>query len=154
VAQGELRGTLQTLALRRDIFRSDNALGLGYERAAEIADETIDAYLRPFLLSQHKLCALEQFCDATLSREIMSRLDYLLCNLHVPTLIVWATDGSGFDTKSQWLDTAISGIRRHAQFKGAKLYFPEERWRDFNRELRNYWTTMEMQAAALWARIS
>ena len=114
------------MASRREIFRSDKALGLGYERTTDIADATIDAYLRPFLLSKQKLHALERFCDATLSRELMIRLDYLLCTLYVPTLIAWATDMGGFDTKSQWLDKTVSGIRRQVQFKGAKLYFPEE----------------------------
>jgi pimeloyl-ACP methyl ester carboxylesterase len=83
----------------------------------------------------------------------MIRLDYLLCNLYVPTLIMWATDEDGFDTKSQWVDKAISGIRRQVQFKGAKLYFPEERWDDFNNELRNYWKTLSLLTAAMWARI-
>jgi pimeloyl-ACP methyl ester carboxylesterase len=151
--KGRLRGTLQTVTSRREIFRSDKALGLGYERAADIADATIDAYLRPFLLSQQKLCALEQFCDATLSRELMIRFNYLLCNLYVPTLIIWATDEVGSDTKSQWMDKAISGIRRQAQFKGARLYFPEERWDDFNSELRNYWRSLSLLAAVMWARI-
>jgi pimeloyl-ACP methyl ester carboxylesterase len=59
VAQGGLRGTLQTVTSRREICRSDKAPGVGYERASDIADATIDAYLRPCLLRQ-KLCALEQ----------------------------------------------------------------------------------------------
>jgi pimeloyl-ACP methyl ester carboxylesterase len=87
VAQGGLRGRLHTVTSRGEMFRSDMALGVGYERSADIADETIDAYLRPFLLSQQTLCALEQFCAAMLSREIMIRLDYLLCNLRHTYLI-------------------------------------------------------------------
>jgi pimeloyl-ACP methyl ester carboxylesterase len=151
VAQGGLREALQTVTSRREIFRSDQALGLGYERATDIADATIDAYLRPFLSSQ-KLRALEQFCDATLSRELMIRLDYLLCNRYVPSLILWATDENG-GTRSEWLDKTIAGIRRQVQFKGAKLYFPEERWRDFDNELRKYWDDLPLLAAAMWARI-
>ena len=154
VAQGCLRGALQTVTSRREIFHSDKALGLGYEHAAAIADETIDAYLRPFL-SQQRLSALEQFCAGVLTREIMIRLDYLLCNRDVPTLIVWATDEGDFERKSQWMDRTIAGIRCHVQFKGARLYFPEERWDDFNKELENYWTmvSMSMQVMAMWARI-
>jgi pimeloyl-ACP methyl ester carboxylesterase len=153
IAQGGLSEALQTVTSRREIFRSDRALGLGYEHPADIIDETIDAYLRPFLFSQQKLCSVKQFCDATLTREIMIRLDYLLCNLSVPTLIAWAADESGVDAKSQWLDKAISGIRRQVQFRGAKLYFPEERWNDFNEELRNYWRTLSLLAAVMWARL-
>jgi pimeloyl-ACP methyl ester carboxylesterase len=153
IAKGGLLEALQTVTSRREIFRSDRALGLGYEHPADIIDETIDAYLRPFLLSQQKLCGVERFCNATLSREVMVRLDYLLCNLSVPTLIAWAADDSGLDAKSQWLDKAISGIRRQVQFRGARLYFPEERWDDFNKELRNYWRTLSLLAAVMWARL-
>ena len=128
-------------------------LGLGYEDPADIIDETIDAYLRPFLFSQQKLCGVKQFCAATLSREIMIRLDYLLSNVAVPTLIVWATEDEGLNAKSQWLDKAISGIRRQVQFRGAKLYFPEELWNDFNKELRSYWRNLSLLAAVMWARI-
>jgi pimeloyl-ACP methyl ester carboxylesterase len=149
-----LRRALQTLTSRRDIFRSDKALGLGYEHAADIADETIDAYLQPFLLSPQRLRALEHFCEATLNCESLIRIDSLLCNLHVPTLVAWATDDVFFDIKwSEWLGRAIPGTRSRVQFRDAKLYFPEERWYDFNKELRNYWTTMLMQAAAMWARL-
>jgi hypothetical protein len=68
-------------------------------------------------------------------------------------LIIWATDGGDCDAKSQWLDKTISGIRRQMPFKGAKLYFPEERWDDFNTELRNYWRTISLLAAVMWARM-
>jgi hypothetical protein len=47
----------------------------------------------------------------------------------------------------------IPGARHRAQFTNAKLYFSEEHWDDFNNELRNYWTTISLQALAMWARI-
>jgi pimeloyl-ACP methyl ester carboxylesterase len=154
IAQGGVRSTLQTLSSRRDIFSADKALGLGYEHAGDIADETIDAYLQPFLSSPQRLRALEHFCEATLNYESMIRIESLLSSLHVPTLIAWATDDGFFDVRwSEWLSRAIPGTRSVMHFKNAKLYFPEERWSDFNRELRNYWTTMSMQALAMWARI-
>jgi len=133
-----------------DIFRSNKALGLGYEHPADVTDETIDAYLRPFLSSPQRVRALEEFCEAALNCETMIRIDSMLCDLHVPTLIAWATGDVLFDIKwSQWLSKAIPGARGRVQFKGAKLYFPEERWDDFNKELRNYWATISMQALAM-----
>jgi pimeloyl-ACP methyl ester carboxylesterase len=154
ISQGGLRRTLQALLSPRDIFRSDSALGLGYEHTDYVTNETIEAYLRPFLLSPQRLGALERLCEATLKRETMIRIDAQLRNLYVPTLIAWGTDDVIFDVKwSDWLCDTIPGARHRAQFKNAKLYFPEEPWDDFNNELRNYWTTISLQALAMWARI-
>jgi pimeloyl-ACP methyl ester carboxylesterase len=154
ISQGALRGTVQTLTSRRAIFRSDKALGLGYEHADDVKDETIDAYFQPFLLSPQRLSELEHFCEATLNCETMIRIHSRLCDLYVPTLIAWGTDDVLFDIKwSDWLSKAIPGTRGRVQFNNAKLYFPEERWSDFNKELRNYWKAISMQALALWARI-
>ncbi len=36
------------------------------------------------------------------------------------------------------IDT-IPGMRRHIRFDGARIFFPEERWEEFNRELRSHW---------------
>jgi pimeloyl-ACP methyl ester carboxylesterase len=58
-----------------------------------------------------------------------------------PTLVAWGTDDIFFDLKwSRWLASAIPGTRRHVDFEGARLYFPEERWQAFNAELRAHWT--------------
>jgi pimeloyl-ACP methyl ester carboxylesterase len=140
VTQGGLQ-TLQIMTSRRNVFRSDKALGLGYEHSADITDETVDAYLKPFLSSPQRLRALEHFCGTTLNCETMIRIESLLCNLYAPTLIAWATDDIFFDVKwAKWLAKAIPGTRRRVQYKNAKLYFPEERWQEFNKDLRDYWT--------------
>ena len=53
-----------------------------------------------------------------------------------PTLIMWVTDEIFFDVKwSYWLIKTIPGTRRWVEFKGARLFFPEERWQEFNEEL-------------------
>jgi pimeloyl-ACP methyl ester carboxylesterase len=154
IVQRKLRSALQTPTSRREMFRSDKALGLGYEQPTEIEDETIDAYLQPFLLSLERLGALERFCGATLDCDTMSRIDIRLRDLYVPTLVAWGTDDVLFDIKCcERLSKAIPGTRDRLQFKNAKLYFPEERWNDFNKELRNYWKTISIQALAIFARL-
>ncbi len=69
-------------------------------------------------------------------------LDVEAClkTLKAPTLIVWGTDDVYFDVKwSHWLADNIPGARRWVEFKGARLFFPEERSEDFNQELRAHW---------------
>jgi pimeloyl-ACP methyl ester carboxylesterase len=140
-AQGGLRGALEKMLSDKDFFRSEQALGLAYERAQEVADDTIEAYLRSFLSSPQRLRDLERFL-AAFNCEQTVRMESRLRTLKVPTLIVWATDDIYFDVKwSHWLANTIPGTRRRVEFNGARLFFPEERWREFNDELRAHWAT-------------
>lgn len=140
-AHGGLRGALEKLLFEKDFFRSEQALGLAYERAQEVTDDTIEAYLCPFLSSPQRLRDLERFL-AAFNCEQTVRVEPQLRTLKVPTLIVWATDDIYFDvTWSHWLANTIPGTRRRVEFNGARLFFPEERWREFNDELRAHWAT-------------
>jgi pimeloyl-ACP methyl ester carboxylesterase len=40
---------------------------------------------------------------------------------------------------SHWLAETIPGTKRRVEFKNARIFFPEERAEDFNRELRDFW---------------
>ena len=70
-----------------------------------------------------------------------------LKTLKVPTLIVWGTDDVYFDVKwSRWLADTIPGARRRVEFQGARVFFPEERWVEFNKELRAHWLAAQQEA--------
>ncbi len=63
-----------------------------------------------------------------------------LLALQAPTLVAWGTDDIYFDVKgSHWLGGTIPGTRRRVDCEGARLFFPEERWQQFNDELRAHW---------------
>jgi pimeloyl-ACP methyl ester carboxylesterase len=63
-----------------------------------------------------------------------------LRTLNAPTLIVWGTDDVYFDVKwSHWLERTIPDTRRRVEFEGARIFFPEERWAAFNKELAAHW---------------
>jgi len=68
--------------------------------------------------------------------------------LKAPTLIVWGTDDVYFPVKwSHWLAENIPGTRRRVEFKDARVFFPEERWQEFDKELREHWLLVEEQAS-------
>jgi pimeloyl-ACP methyl ester carboxylesterase len=141
-AQGGLPGALEKMATDKDFFRSEQALGFAYERPQEVMDDTIDAYLRPFLTSPQRLHDLERFL-ATFDCEQTVRVESRLRTLMAPTLIVWGTDDIYFPVKwSHWLANRIPGTRKRVEFNGARLFFPEERWRELNDELREHWTAV------------
>jgi pimeloyl-ACP methyl ester carboxylesterase len=128
VKAGGLRGTLEAMLSDKSIYRSADALGPAYEHPEKVTDETIERYLRPFLATEQRTRDLEP----------------KLRSLKAPTLIVWGTDDIYFDVKwSHWLATTIPGTKRRTEFEGARIFLPEERSEDFNRELREFWMQNE-----------
>ena len=121
----------------KSVFRG--ALGPYYENAAAVADDTIDAYLKPYFSNANRVRGLERFvaafdCVQTVAIERKLRL------IEAPTLILWATDDVYFDKKwAHWLGERISGTRRVVEVENARLFFFEERAPYFNDEVRKHW---------------
>jgi pimeloyl-ACP methyl ester carboxylesterase len=138
-AGGGLRGTLDAMLSNKDIYRSPQALGPAYEHPEHVTDESIETYLRPLVRTEQRTRDLQRFLaafDNAHTRAIEARLK----TLTVPTLIVWGTDDVYFDVEwSKWLAETIPGTRRRLEFEGARIFFPEERWIDFNKALREHW---------------
>jgi pimeloyl-ACP methyl ester carboxylesterase len=138
-AAGGLRGTLEAMLSNKEVYRSPTALGPAYERPEQVTDESIEIYLRPLVRTEQRTRDFQRFLaafDNTHTRAIEARLK----TLNVPTFIVWGTDDVYFDVKwSKWLAETIPGTRRRVEFEGARIFFPEERWTDFNAVLRTHW---------------
>jgi pimeloyl-ACP methyl ester carboxylesterase len=137
-AGGGLRGTLEAMLADKSIFRSPQALGPAYEHPERLSDDSIDTYLRPLVRTEQRTRDLERFLAAFDNKHTLA-IEGRLKTLKVPTLIVWGTDDVYFDVKwSRWLADTIAGARR-VEFQGARIFFPEERSADFNKELRAHW---------------
>ncbi len=101
--------------------------------------DTIETYLLPHVRSTARTRDLERFVNAFDCVHAVA-IESGLKQLRAPTLIAWGTDDIYFDLKwSHWLASTIPGTRRRVEFKAARIFFPEERWSDFNAELRNHW---------------
>ncbi len=141
-AQGGLRGTLEAMLADKNIYRSQQALGPCYENPQNVSDDMIEAYLRPYFATPHRVRDLERFVAAFDCAQTV-RIESRLRALQTPTLIVWGTDDIYFDVKwSHWLAERIPGTRRRIELDGARLFFPEERWQAFNEELRAHWLSV------------
>jgi pimeloyl-ACP methyl ester carboxylesterase len=142
-ANGGLPGTLNAMLSDKDIYRSPQALGSAYEHPQQVTDESIEMYLRPLVRTEQRTRDLQRFLAAFDNKHTLE-IEARLKTLKAPTLIVWGTDDVYFDVKwSRWLAATIPGTRRRVEFEGARIFFPEERWAEFNNELREHW-----QAAA------
>jgi pimeloyl-ACP methyl ester carboxylesterase len=139
VAAGGLAATLNAMLADKSIYRSPQALGPAYERPETVSDDTIETYLRPFIRSPQRTHDLERFVNAFDCRHTVE-IEKLLGLVQARTLIAWGTDDVFFDLKwSHWLEKAIPGTKRRVEFKSARIFFPEERSDEFNRELRAHW---------------
>jgi pimeloyl-ACP methyl ester carboxylesterase len=141
VAAGGLSETLRAMLADKSVYRSPQALGPAYEKPDAVSDETIEIYLRPHLRSAERTHDLQRFVNAFDSQHTVSIEDRLRL-VRAPTLIVWGTDDIYFDLKwSHWLEKTIPGTKKRVELKSARIFFPEERWSEFNAELRTHWTT-------------
>lgn len=138
-AAGGLRGALDAMLADKDFYRSAQALGPAYEHPERLTDESIEAYLRPLVSTEQRTRDLERFLAAFDCAHTMA-VEPELRKLSAPTLIMWGTDDVYFDVRwSRWLAEAIPGTRRVVELDGARIFFPEERAEEFNRELRTHW---------------
>jgi pimeloyl-ACP methyl ester carboxylesterase len=138
-ANDGLSGTLNAMLSDKRIYRSPEALGPAYEHPDQVSDDSIEIYLRPLVKTEQRTRDLQRFLAAFDNRHTVD-IEARLKALNVPTLIVWGTDDVYFDVKwSQWLAATIPGTRRRVELEGARIFFPEERWAEFNQELREHW---------------
>jgi pimeloyl-ACP methyl ester carboxylesterase len=147
-ASGGLPGTLNAMIADKNVYRSPQALGPAYEHPELVSDDTIEEYLCPFVRNQQRTRDFERFLAAFDNKQTLAIEDRLK-TLQAPTLIVWGTDDAYFDVKwSRWLAEAIPGTRRRVEFKGARIFFPNERWQEFDKELRRFWESIDRAADA------
>jgi pimeloyl-ACP methyl ester carboxylesterase len=146
-ACGGLRGTLDAMLADNNVYRSPQALGPAYEHPERLSGESIETYLRPFVMNPQRTHDLERFLAAFDNKHTLA-IEPQLRTLKAPTLIVWGTDDVYFPVKwSHWLAENIPGTRRRVEFKDARIFFPEERWEEFDKELRTHWLLAEQEAA-------
>jgi pimeloyl-ACP methyl ester carboxylesterase len=140
VADGGLPGLLAAMLQDKNVYRSAQALGPAYEKPDAVADATIEAYLQPHVRTPQRTRDLERFVES-FDNEPTVMIEPQLSALRVPALIVWGDDDVYFDVKwSQWLEKTLPGPTRRVVFNGARIFFPEERSQQFNRELRAFWS--------------
>jgi pimeloyl-ACP methyl ester carboxylesterase len=144
-AGGGLRGTLDAMLSDKNVYRSPQALGPAYEHPERLSDASIEIYLRPLVRTEQRTRDLQRFLAAFDNKHTVA-IEARLKRLQAPTLIVWGTDDVYFDVKwSHWLADNIPGTRRRIELKGARIFFPEERWEEFNQELRAHWLAAEQK---------
>ena len=146
-AAGGSRGALDAMLSDKSVYRSPQALGPAYEHPERLTDDSIEQYLRPLVRTEQRTRDLQHFLAAFDNQHTLA-IEARLKTLKAPTLIAWGTDDVYFDVKwSRWLSDNIPGTRRRVEFKDARIFFPEERWEEFNKELRAHWQTAQQMTS-------
>ena len=141
-AAGGLGDALGAMLADKNVYRSPGALGPAYEDAAKVSDADIETYLRPLMRTDQRLADFRRFLAAFDNKHTLAIEDGLKA-LKAPALIVWGTDDVYFGVQwGRWLAKTLPGTRRLVELTGARIFFPEERWAEFNRELRGFWQGM------------
>jgi pimeloyl-ACP methyl ester carboxylesterase len=142
-ASGGLPGTLNAMLADKSVYRSQQALGPAYEHPEQVSNESIEEYLRPFVKTEQRTKDFQRFLAAFDNKYTLA-IESRLKTLTVPTLIVWGTDDVYFNVKwGRWLAENIPGTRKYVELKGARIFFPEERWSEFDTELRTHWEMLD-----------
>src|SRR4030095_7444181 len=127
-------------------YPSAEALGPAYEHPDRVTDEAIETELRPLVSTEQRTRDFQRSLAAFDCKHTVA-VEAQLQTLKAPTLIAWGTDDIYFDVKwSHWLAKTIPGTRRRVDYEGGRLFSPEERWQQFNDELRAHWRANDQLA--------
>ncbi|GAA4906669.1 pimeloyl-ACP methyl ester carboxylesterase [Actinomycetospora succinea] len=140
VRDGGLATTVQAMLDDPHRYRAADGLGGAYARPDTVSDDTVTAYLLPYLDRPDTVAGLEAFILAFDPAQTVA-VENELKALHVPTLVVWGTGDIFFDvTWSHWLARTLPDVRRRTEIPGAHLLLPEEYPSRLNAELRDHLT--------------
>jgi len=113
---------------------------MGYEDPEQPSLELVDAFLRPVIGTPERALQFEQML-AILSPDDLLAAEPALEALTVPTLIVWGTGDTFFESKwAYWLRDTIAGASEVVEIDGARLFFPDERAADLVPHLERHWS--------------
>jgi pimeloyl-ACP methyl ester carboxylesterase len=145
-ASGGLPATLNAMIEDKNVYRSPQALGPAYEHPELVSNGTIEHYLCPLVRSEQRTRDFQRFLGAFDNKHTLAIEDRLK-TLQAPTLIVWGTGDVYFGVKwGRWLSETIPSTGKYIEVKGARIFFPEERWQEFDKELRLFWESIDQAA--------
>jgi len=96
VKAGGLPRTLHRMLDDKPYFRGPDAMEGAYENSATVSDDTIEAYIRPHLVSPERTNDLVRFILAFDNAQTI-RIESKLRDLKVPALVVWGTGDIFFE---------------------------------------------------------
>ena len=136
---GELAPLLAKMAEDLDLARSDAGLGQGYERPQDLDEDMVRALFAPYASDDVGRAAERRIVAIAVPHDLVT-IRAQLEKLRAPTLIVWGTADHFFDIKwAYWLRDTIPGATEVVEIGGGKLFFVDERAKEFVPHVRHHW---------------
>ena len=121
--------------------RSRAGLGAAYADPSVLTDETLHVYLDPVTSTPERANNMHRYWTSMDCAHTVA-IESQLCQLTVPTLIVWALDDMFFPVScAQWLQRTIPSVKQLIEVPSAKLFFPEDHPDALLEPLRPFWDT-------------
>jgi pimeloyl-ACP methyl ester carboxylesterase len=83
-----LRGTLDAILEDKSIYRSPGALRPAYEQPEKVSDDTLETYLRPFVVTEQRTRDLQRFLAMAIHRKQSVKPSPWL-SMPVPWAAIW-----------------------------------------------------------------
>jgi pimeloyl-ACP methyl ester carboxylesterase len=141
------QGTLDRPDLARERYaRGESApLFRSYADPSILTDELIRLYLEPLLSSPQRIDAFARYWLGFDNKHTLA-IHSQLKQLQVPTLIVWGLKDIFFDRKwAYWLKDTIPGAKRVVEIEDARLFFTEDRAKEFMEPLTGFWNEFSVR---------
>jgi pimeloyl-ACP methyl ester carboxylesterase len=110
----------------KQLARSAKGLGFVYSNPENLADETIETYLRPLTVSPLRKAQVQQYLISLGTNELLA-IRGNLRRWKGPARLVWGLKDVAFGVQwAEWLDRTLPGSLGVRRVEGANLFFPEE----------------------------
>jgi pimeloyl-ACP methyl ester carboxylesterase len=127
LARSGLLAPLGRLLLGRSTALRRRAYAGGYQDAAALSDELVEAWTGALYGTPDRARQFQRLL-AGLRPDDLLAVEPALARLAVPTLLVWGTDDRFFPlSDAQWLRELLPDVRELVEVPGARLFFPDER---------------------------
>ena len=113
--------------------------GVGYQDVHTLPVEIVRANLTPLIGTPEAARQFQRFLTSQRARDLLE-VEPALATVRVPTVIVWGAADIFFRRKWAYrLRDTIPGASRVVEIHGGKMFFPDERAREFAATLRRHW---------------
>lgn len=138
-AAGQLAAAMAGLLGDIAFARSERAFGRVFEHPERLTQELLRLYLGAPLSTPARRAAFDRYAASIDNAATLAAYESLR-RLATRVLVVWGDSDPFFDVRwAHWLGETFVNSRVEI-FKGAKLFFPEERPDELARLVRTHWT--------------
>jgi pimeloyl-ACP methyl ester carboxylesterase len=136
--KGQLAPAIAEVATNLELARSEAGLGVGYQYPERITQELVTAFLGRYTDPEAGREVERRI--AAVAKGDLSEITPRMRELTIPTLVVWGTNDTFFGVEwAYWLRDNVPGVSEVVEIDGGKLFFVDERGKEFAGHVLRHW---------------